>query len=287
MIHNKNIPLFVSFEEKSLAEKARLLAETLQLPLLKEGDLGPLPSYILCVTLNRLELRLGGEKGAKTKIFAEFIKGPQGYRRRCGGGLKSQIAKAVGLKSRAQNLSILDATAGLGQDAFVLATLGCRVLLVERSPIICALLKDGLARAEKDPEIGAMVSEYMTVLEGDAKVILENIREDLTSPISPEIPLSRMVVPDVVYLDPMFPKRTKTALTKIEMRVIRDIVGEDEDAAELLLLAKKVAALRVVVKRPRSAPPIAGLPPNFVVEGQRNRYDVYLSLRAKVTLGSK
>lgn len=291
--HPLKVPVFISFEAESLEEKASHIADLLHLPLLKKGEFGPEGAYLLYLTFDRLELRLGGKKGSKTKIFAEFVSGTPGFRRRFGGGLKEQLAKAVGLKRRAERLKILDVTAGLGQDAFVLASLGCEVILVERSPIVSILLKDGLARAEKDPEVGSIVRESMTVIEGEACEILEGILEGIEEGIEEEdregveknlenSPKKEKVpVPDVVYLDPMFPKRTKQALTKIEMRVIRDIVGEDEDAAEVLLLAKRVAALRVVVKRPRLAPPLADLPPNFVVEGSRNRYDVYLSLRAK------
>ena len=84
--------------------------------------------------------------------------------------------------------------------------------------------------------------------------------------------------PDVIYLDPMYPTRTKSALGKKELRILRQIVGEDLDAGELLQVALKTARKRVVVKRPRLAPPIPGPEPNLVFKGKTSRFDVYLLL---------
>ena len=149
----------------------------------------------------------------------------------------------------------------MGRDAFILASLGCSVQLVERSPIIRALLIDGLLRASQDPKAAA-VTQFMTVVSDEAKNFLEAITPEHS--------------PDVVYLDPMFPHRDKSALTKIEMRIIRNIVGDDKDADILLPLALDKARKRVVVKRQRHAPVLAGRAPSFVVKGKSNRYDIYL-----------
>lgn len=254
-------PIVVSWDTPECRQTAEQLATALKLTLTDVLVETPPYPYILYMTNERLELRLG-DPGSKTKIFAEFLKGPSGYRRARGGGVRQSIARAVGLKSGVPRPSVLDVTAGLGQDAFVLASLGCELRLVERSPIIAALLQDGLKRAEQDPEAGHIVRDRMKVEVADAAEVLASI-----SPNS---------APDVVYLDPMFPERQKSALTKIEMRVIREIVGSDEDADLLLLKALKIARRRVVVKRPIQSLPLANLKPNFIVEGRRNRYDVYL-----------
>lgn len=185
------------------------------------------------------------------------------------------LAKAVGIKGKYRP-SVWDVTAGLGVDGVILATLGCSVHLVERSPIIFALLEDGLRRAceiEKDsvedrvedgepPFLKKIIENFITLEQGDALDILR------------QSPPPTM---DVIYLDPMFPESKKTALTKLEMRIIRDIVGMDIDAGELLDLALSVAKKRVVVKRPRLAGSLPSLrSPNYIVQGSRNRYDVYL-----------
>lgn len=130
---------------------------------------------------------------------------------------------------------MVDATAGLGQDAFVLASLGCRVTLFERNPVIHALLADGLARAAMNVDCAAIV-ERMRLLEGSS---IEWLAQ------------SEIEAADVVYLDPMFPHRDKSALVKKEMQVFRTIVGDDEDSGQLLASALEHARYRVVVKRPR------------------------------------
>jgi len=199
------------------------------------------------------------EKGQHC-LYADFLQGPLGYRRQHGAGLKQAIAVAVGLKNRNQKLSILDVTAGLGRDAFILATMGCHVHLIERSPVIAELLLDGLERARKDPAVAPIIHN-MKVLIMDAMTFLRNLKET--------------ELPDIIYLDPMFPERGKSALNKIEMRIIREIVGDDLDAEALFVLALTKAKKRVVVKRPKLAPPLSNYPPNFVVKGKSNRYDVY------------
>jgi 16S rRNA (guanine1516-N2)-methyltransferase len=86
--------------------------------------------------------------------------------------------------------------------------------------------------------------------------------------------------PDVVYLDPMYPHRTKSALVKKEMRLLRALVGDDEDTGELLQAALGCAIKRVVVKRPKGAPPVMptqtnSLRPSAAVESKNTRYDIY------------
>ena len=150
-------------------------------------------------------------------VLVDFVEGAVAHRRKFGGGRGQSIAKAVGLKSGA-NPTIVDATAGLGRDAFVLASLGCQVTMLERHPVVAALLADGLQRAQQDSEIGDWMRARMSLRAGSA---LENLQQlDFT--------------PDVVYLDPMFPHRQKSALVKKEMRVFQSLVGADLDADALL-----------------------------------------------------
>jgi 16S rRNA (guanine1516-N2)-methyltransferase len=81
--------------------------------------------------------------------------------------------------------------------------------------------------------------------------------------------------PQVIYLDPMFPHRDKSALVKKEMRLFRPLVGDDDDAPALLQAALALATHRVVVKRSRKAPVIAGEQPGYVLEGKSSRFDIY------------
>jgi 16S rRNA (guanine1516-N2)-methyltransferase len=81
--------------------------------------------------------------------------------------------------------------------------------------------------------------------------------------------------PDVIYLDPMYPHRDKSALVKKEMRYARALVGEDTDAGELLDIALKTARRRVAVKRPKSAAPLPGPQPAAEIASTNTRYDIY------------
>ena len=191
-------------------------------------------------------------------VRVDFVEGAAAHRRLFGGGSGQMIAKAVGIQSGVRP-RILDATAGLGRDAFVLASLGCELTLIERQPLVAALLEDGLARAARDPEVAPIVAR-MQLLTGNAVDLLR---------AWPDEP------PQVVYLDPMFPHRDKSALVKKEMRLFRPLVGDDLDAPALLAAALALASHRVVVKRPRKAPCIDGPKPSHQLEGKSSRYDIY------------
>lgn len=143
------------------------------------------------------------------------------------------MAKAVGIKGDYLP-DVVDATAGLGRDAFVLASVGCRVRMLERNPVVAALLDDGLARGYADAEIGGWLQERLQLIHASSLTAL--------SDITPR--------PQVVYLDPMFPHKQKSALVKKEMRVFQSLVGPDLDADGLLEPARLLATKRVVVKRP-------------------------------------
>ncbi len=191
-------------------------------------------------------------------VRVDFVEGGAAHRRRFGGGAGQMIAKAVGVQPGVRP-RVLDATAGLGRDAFVLASLGCEVSLIERQPLIAALLEDGLARAARDPEVAAIVA-HMQLLTGNAVALMGAWQGE---------------PPQVIYLDPMFPHRDKSALVKKEMRLFRPLVGDDLDTPALLEAALALASHRVVVKRPRKAPCIDGAKPSYQLEGKSSRYDIY------------
>ncbi|MGC8121665.1 class I SAM-dependent methyltransferase [Marinobacter sp. VGCF2001] len=252
----------VAVAHSPLAEPgaARALASELGLDWLGVVKPRQVRDYGLLLFLDEAGLALQQTgKGAPGPVRAEFVSGKMGYRREHGGGAGQLVARAVGLQKTRSRLRVLDATAGLGQDAFVLASLGCQVTLFERNPVIHALLADGLYRAGLN-EACAPIVAGMTLKAG-------NSLEWMTR-AGPE-------AVDVVYLDPMFPHRDKSALVKKEMQLFRQVVGDDDDASQLLEAALACARYRVVVKRPRKAPAVAGPEPATRVEGKSSRYDIY------------
>ncbi|OOF42324.1 DNA polymerase I [Rodentibacter rarus] len=212
----------------------------------------------LVQTDERLELRKLDEPKLGA-VYVDFVGGAMAHRRKFGGGRGEAIAKAVGIKGN-ELPTVIDATAGLGRDAFVLAAIGCQVRLVERHPVVHLLLQDGLNRAYQDEEIGKMLQQNLQLLP------VHHIQE-----LSPE---TNCV--DVVYLDPMYPHKQKSALVKKEMRVFQHLVGADLDADELLLPALHLARKRVVVKRPDYAEFLAQKSPHFSRETKNHRFDIYL-----------
>ncbi|MFZ7305563.1 class I SAM-dependent methyltransferase [Avibacterium avium] len=209
--------------------------------------------------IERLELRKLDEPKLGA-VYVDFVSGAMAHRRKFGGGRGEAIAKAVGIK-KDYLPSVIDATAGLGRDAFVLAAIGCQVRLVERHPVVYLLLQDGLQRAYQDAEIGAMMQQNMQLLL--VKQIDELAQQGTQA--------------DVVYLDPMYPHKAKSALVKKEMRVFQHLVGADEDADQLLAPALQIAQKRVVVKRPNYAQFLAEKAPHFSRETKNHRFDIYLA----------
>lgn len=191
----------------------------------------------------------------KAGLRVDFLS-PQFRYRLQHSGIRQLLAKAVGVHPRS-HLKIVDATAGLGRDAFVLAHLGCEVHMIERSPIIGALLQDGLSRAcLLDP-----IALKMQLTVADAHDVLKKLSEDQA--------------PDVICLDPMYPTKRSGALVKQAMRTLRFVVGDDPDSSDLLEWALACAKQRVVVKRPRHADCLSDAKPDVVFQGQSSRFDVY------------
>ncbi|WP_188014138.1 class I SAM-dependent methyltransferase [Photobacterium damselae] len=224
--------------------------------------------FALVLTTEQLELRKLDEPKLGA-VFVDLVGGAVAHRRKFGGGRGQAIAKAVGLKSGV-NPIVLDGTAGLGRDAFVLASLGCTVYMVERHPVVAALLDDGLQRAQNDSEIGTWVGDRMHLLYASSHDALYQLAEQ-----------DGFVAPDVVYLDPMFPHKKKSALVKKEMRVFQTLVGADLDADALFAPAMALATKRVVVKRPDYAEFLAGEQPSMAIETKKNRFDVYVKAGMK------
>lgn len=268
----------VSFDHAHQRGRAEAVAQQLGLPIAKKFN-DPHPIHLTVadatgsggdsgeasgggVETDRLELRVveaGHPLAGGHGVYADLTKldttSPAGR------SLKTPVLKAVGINKRSgpDRPSVLDATAGLGEDAWLLAAAGCVVSAVERHPIVHALLTDALERARA---IAPDVADRITLLPcaEAAAVLREHAGSDRF---------------DVVLIDPMFPgaPRRKTTERK-PMRVLRWLVGDDADADDLLDLAMNVAGRRVVVKRPKHAPHLAGVEPVAVHVGKGLRFEV-------------
>ncbi len=197
-----------------------------------------------------------------TTISIDFIKGNLAHRQEFGGGRGQAIAKAVGLKS-GNTPTVLDVTAGLAGDAFVLATLGCTVTLIERSPIIFALIENAVERASLSEKFTPILKQGFEILNQDA---IDYISEQLNNGGK---------APDVIYIDPMYPERKKSALVKKEMQILQRLHDRDDRSSELLEISLQFAKKRVVVKRPAHAETLNDRKPNTCIKSKKTRYDIY------------
>ena len=239
------------------------LAQRLSLPLLTtDMDLAhfTLARAVLVVSGQSLYLQQTGRR-APGPVVVDF--GSAGMRHRSRSGTSELLGKAVG-HGRKTSLRILDATAGLGRDAFVLADLGCEVVMCEREPVILEMLRCGLQSATSSSDIWLSgVVQRMRLCSQDARHISAKEIRGM----------------DVIYLDPMFPQRAKSAAVKKEMalfQLLLECSADPQDADALLVWALEQNTARVVVKRPSKAPNLATLKPSHCIEGKSVRYDVYV-----------
>lgn len=205
----------------------------------------------LVPSANRIELRAPQQLGGSS-LRLDPQSGQLGQRLRTSRP-NDPLPRACGLHRRTSPTSLLDATAGLGRDAMVLADLGVHVVATERIPALAFLLAD---TAQHVRWRGSL-----TVVAGSAESWLGTCD-----------PTAR---PHVVYLDPMFSDPGKAQVKK-EMQICRLLAGPPEDPKPLFELARAVARERVVVKRHHGEEPIAE-GRSFQVDGERIRFDVYLT----------
>ena len=273
-------------DDQELLRAAARLSVDLDLPLFAKAPASGFQMHLVAAP-GRLELRVVGgpdeEIVGGRPVFADLSL--IDVSSNAGRSLKQPIAKALGIKKRSDPaLTVIDATAGWGEDAWVMAALGCRVLCVERSKIVATLLRDALLRAG----IGDMeMLGRISVVTADAKHLLRRVSRLHEEP-GGDLPseMRAFLSPDVVYLDPMFPgSESRRGAERKPMRVLRRLVGDDGDAAELFAWALRVAKKRVVVKRPMKAPPLmvpaefggSAIEPDIVFEGKGYRFDVVVT----------
>lgn len=238
--HQRSISSHPTSHPHDLFLKAQALAEQLG------GSLHHTALPRLQVTAEKLIFLMDGF----TPVFVDFNAGSWQKRRHEG---KSQgLVRAC---QPAPGLRIIDATAGWGGDAAVLASFGATVLMLERHPVIAALLRDGLRRLDEQSALSGLLS----LCEANAFNHLKT--------------LPPTALPDVIYIDPMHPKRQKSALVKKNMQILQALLTPDEDALALIELSKQYATKRVVVKWPKREKPL--IKPNLSIPGKTVRFDIY------------
>ncbi|MDH5484318.1 MAG: class I SAM-dependent methyltransferase [Gammaproteobacteria bacterium] len=249
--------LCVTYQSENLHPLAEQLSSQHQLGCHADGKGST--DLALNFTEQYLELR---DLTANTGIHVDFLAGALAHRRKYGGGRGQTLARAIGMKQGKPIPSVIDATAGLAKDAYVLATLGCPVTLIERSFAVAALVDDAIQRAAVD-------SDFNTLLTRGFKLVQDNAIEYLSRLTSDQ-------QVDVIYLDPMYPERKKSSQVKKNMQILQKLLGQDMDTQDLLEQALKAARKRVVVKRPRGAETINSTQPTLCYESKNTRYDVYV-----------
>ena len=249
-----------TIKSTTFLQKAENLARNLQLPYC-QSPVEAKTEFILCYTEKGLELISYDpvKNRPNSLLFVDFVNGKEGFRRINNATIKQPLAKSVGIKPGIRP-TVFDATAGLGGDAFVLATLGCNVTLCERNPVMSALLGDGLDRALTNSQTCNITQTYLQLIKDSSL--------SFVGPTSAQY--------ETVYLDPMYPHDTKSALNKMSMRVIRSLVGDDDDSWQLMDRAKEMAKKRIVIKRPRLAPPLTDDKISYQVKMKSSRFDIYI-----------
>ena len=222
-------------------------------PALAVADTPSASGLYLAAEEQGIVLHRVGDKGA---VWVDFTAGAAQHRRLHGGG--ELLAKAVG---RSKQPTVWDATGGLGRDSFVLAGLGLNVHIFERHPAVYCLLADGLARALLHPDTAETASR-LTLHHADAAEYMPRLAAEIGHP-------------QVVYLDPMYPERRKSAAVKKEMAFFHELVGTAQNDTALLDAALATATARVVVKRPRLGNFLCGRKPDYQYTGKSTRFDVY------------
>jgi len=263
MTHHSKISVSSTIDSVAILQKATEMAKKFNLSFCNTID-NCSTELILAYTDKGLQLLHSPTNRNKllSLLAVDFVHGKNGYRHAKNCTIKQPLARAAGIKPGIRP-TILDATAGLGSDAFVLASLGCTVTMIERSPLIATILEDGMARASKHERTEEIIKNRMCLHCGDTIKLLRTMQETFQT----------------IYLDPMYPHKSGSALNKQAMRTIRNLVGDDTDAGLLLDIALTKAQERVVVKRPKNAPLLSESTPSHTITMKNSRFDVYLTFK--------
>ena len=253
------LPLALALEPMGNPARAASLARELALPLIDDPHRAEL---LLVLGPQGLALRRPNDPALNGELRVDFDR--PAARRRQQSPHRELVVQAARLRRAGESPLVVDATAGLGRDGFLLAAAGFRVVLCERNPVVAALLRDGLARAALLPRT-ASIAARIRLIAADFADGLEQLSER----------------PAVIYLDPMFPPRSKSAKVKQELQLLQLLEGTgggESDAARLLQTALAAGPRKVVVKRPLKGPALAGPAPSHVLRGKAVRFDVYTGM---------
>ena len=192
------------------------------------------------------------------------------------------LVRAARLKDMSGQPTLIDATAGLGEDSLLLAAAGFSVKLYEYDHVIAALLSDSLRKAAADPVLGPIVA-HMEVVEGDSIAAMKAMSGEqagaagtarsVAEMASQTVKSGTLATPDVIYLDPMFPERTKAAMIKKKFQLLQQLERPCSNETELLEAALAAHPHKIVIKRPLKGPNLAGVKPAYSIEGKAIRYD--------------
>ena len=229
---------------KGVEEDAALkLAQRVDAPLAKE------PGEHLTLLLDDTGLSLMGYGLSYQGDFEKML------RRISGGRLQHEMLAHVA-KTKSPNPTAIDATAGMGEDAILLAACGYEVTLYEQNPVIAALLKDAMRRAKGHPVLGEII-ERMHLVEGDSIEGMKSVPD----------------APDLIYLDPMFPARQKSGLINKKLQLIQKLEQPCFEEEALLEAAILAHPKKIIIKRPLKGANLAGKKPSYTIKGKAIRYD--------------
>ena len=226
-----------------------------------ETEIKDLPDLPEGLSLQLQEGRLTLTDG-KLSLYGDFV--PMAGRLKYNNLTHELLVKAVRGRNAGEELTVLDATAGMGEDSLLLAAAGFHVRLYEQNPVIAALLSDTLRRAGQDPSLGPVV-DRMELIRGDSIEAMRRIGADR----------SEKAV-QVIYLDPMFPAREKSGLIKKKFQLLQQLECPCTEEEALMEAALQTGAQKIVVKRPAKGPFLAGRKPSYTLEGKAIRYDCYV-----------
>ncbi len=160
-------------------------------------------------------------------------------------------------KTKQSDPKAIDATAGMGEDAFLLAACGYEVTMYERNPVIVALLQDALKRASANSFLKDIIGR-MHLIEGNSIELIPTLGKV-----------------DLVYLDPMFPARKKSGLINKKLQLIQKLEQPCVDESALFAAAQAVLPQKIIIKRPLKGDCLANVTPHYTIKGKAIRYDCF------------
>lgn len=250
MSTTETLKSYIYCQDPSLLEKCQKLSQKSGLEIHNEL-LSPASEYTY-IAYNDDRLTLYGEDQEISADFRRML--PRLKINNLNGEM---IVKACGLKNFQSPPRIVDATAGFGEDSFLLAAKGCTVKLFELDPVIYSLLDDSIIRGMNDSELKDAVSN-MSALHMNSIEYLNTAHDDI----------------DIVVLDPMFPKRQKSGLVKKKFQLIHNLEKPCDNEEELLNAAIRAKPKKIVIKRPGKGSYLANVKPTYSIEGKSIRYDI-------------